>query len=96
MNPRRRPAGNRTGFALLLTLLGILVLEVIAAGSFHVATQQVRTARAATRALQLQLAAQSGAALALRDWDGAGADSLALDSTRILAFEAPASGISHR
>jgi hypothetical protein len=92
-SPGRRHAGPPPGIALLITLFAILVLEVIAAGTFHVAIQQVRTARAAGRTLQLQLAAQAAVALALAGWNADSAAALPLDSTRVLPTETTADGI---
>ena len=59
---------RRTGIVLLLALLCIIALELTAAGLHFAAIQQLRTARAGTRALQLRLSAQSAVATALDSW----------------------------
>lgn len=74
-------AHARPGIALVMTLLGVLVLEIVVAGAFHVAMQQRRIATAYTRGVQLQLAARSTAAAALADWAAHATDSLAVGAT---------------
>ena len=76
---RRAPA--RPGMALLTTLLGVLVLEIVVAGAFHVAMQQRRIATAYTRGVQLQVAARSTLADALAGWSAIATDSLAVGAT---------------
>lgn len=71
--------------ALLVTLLGVLVLEVVIAGAFHVAMQQRRIATSYARDIQLQFAARSTAATALAGWGTLPTDSIMVGATFPLA-----------
>lgn len=78
-------AAGRPGIALLMTLLGVLVLEVVIAGAFHVVMQQRRIATSYTRGVQLEHAARAAAAAVLAQWAGLGTDSLAVGAEAVVA-----------
>lgn len=84
--------GRRPGIALVITLLGIMVLEVVIAGTFHVAMQQRRIATAHTRSAQLEAAARAAVARALNRWPVLGADTLPPGRDIAVTVEPPAGG----
>lgn len=75
----------RAGMALVVTLVGLLVLEIVVAGVFHIAMQQVRIAHVRTQAATLQAVAVGAVASATASWDSLAAglavgDSAVLDT----------------
>ena len=88
-----RRGAPRAGIALLTTLLGVLVLEIVIAGAFHVAMQQRRIATASQRVVQLQFAARSAAAAALAEWAALEVDSIPVGGSRPVSNDSAASGI---
>ncbi|HEX6693566.1 MAG TPA: hypothetical protein VF035_02565 [Longimicrobiales bacterium] len=83
---------------LLFALLCLIAIEVTTVGVHFVALQELRAGRAAARATQLRLAAQSAAGRALAGWPAAGLETLAIfDSMTVPSADAgAASGIESR
>ena len=86
MKPRR-------GVVLLLALLCLIALEVTAVGLHFIARQELRTAGAAVRDLQLRIAARNAAMKVLRAWPAEQAAQLAVDGSIDVAVAADAEGI---
>jgi hypothetical protein len=62
---------NRRGHALLIALLGLLLLEVVVAGTMAIGTSERLLSAARVRQLRARLAAESGVRAALASWDAA-------------------------
>ncbi|CAN5816039.1 hypothetical protein BH23GEM9_BH23GEM9_15290 [soil metagenome] len=66
--PHCAPSRDRSGSALLLALLFLLIINVVVLGTIQLAMIEQRLSSSATAALRLRLAAQSAAASGLPRW----------------------------
>ena len=79
-----RPAADRSGAALVLALLILVMLDCIVIGALHLSLQEHRIGTSRSMLLRLRLDAESGARLALAHWS-ARIDSMPIGSQHRIA-----------